>query len=223
MQSSKCTSEEVTNNTENEEVINIETVINDISNIIVPTTSSANIPISKFHKNEKKEREKCKKCNELMKKQYLRFIIIRKKMKALRYKNKILESKVDNDKYKKAMSTIFNEDQVRALLKKVRIRDWLNETVQRALKLKFICGISGYEELLRQEIPLPSLRTLSRKLEDFKFELGISNQMFEFLKLKKSSFNETDFECGLIFDEMAIISKKCYNPATGSLVGDITS
>lgn len=46
--------------------------------------------------------------------------------------------------------------------------------------------------------------------------------MFEFLKYKKSSFNkEIDFECELVFDEMAITSKKCYNPATGS-VGDIT-
>ena len=47
--------------------------------------------------------------------------------------------------------------------------------------------------------------------------------MFEFLNLKKSSFiNETDIECGLIFDEIAITSKKFYNPATGSLVADIT-
>jgi len=60
-------------------------------------------------------------------------------------------------------------------------------------------------------------------LEDFNFEPGISNEMFDFLKYKKSSFNkETDFECGLIFDEMVITSKKCYNPATESLVGNIT-
>lgn len=47
--------------------------------------------------------------------------------------------------------------------------------------------------------------------------------MFEFLKYKKSSFNkEIDFECGLVPDEMAITSKKCYNSVTGSLVGDVT-
>lgn len=60
-------------------------------------------------------------------------------------------------------------------------------------------------------------------MEDFQFQPGISNEMFEFLKYKKYFFNEErDIECGLVFDEMAITSRKCYNPATGSLVGDIT-
>jgi len=184
-------------------------------------TSSANIPsISDFYGNEKEE---CEKYKQLVKKQHLRLIIMKKKIKTLQYKNRILKSKIDTDKYKKALSHIFNEDQIRALFKKVRIRNWSNATIQRALKLKFACGTNGYEELLCQGIPLPSLRTLSRKLENFNFEPGISNKMFDFLKYKKSYFNkETDFECGLIFDEMVITSKKCYNPATGSLVGNIT-
>lgn len=123
--------------------------------------------------NEKKKNEKYK---EIVKKQYLRFIIMRKKIKALQYTNRMLKSKINNDKYMKAISTIFNEDQVSALLKKGHIRNWSNKTVQRALKLKFTCGTTGYEELLQQGIPLPSLRTLWRKLENFTFQPGISDQ-----------------------------------------------
>lgn len=137
-------------------------------------------------------------------------------MKALRFTVRMLKSKINNDKYKKALSVIFNEDQIGALLKKNRARNWSNETIQRALKLRFACGAAGYEKVLRQKVPLPSLRTLRRKLEDFQFQPGISNEMFEFLKYKKSFFNEErDIECGLVFDEMAITSRKCYNPATG--------
>lgn len=107
--------------------------------------------------------------------------------------------------------------------KKRSIRNWSHKTVYRALQLKFVCGNNGYEQLIQQGHPLPSLRTLRRRLEDFKFEPGISKEMFEFLARKKPYFeNETDLECGLVFDEMAITPKKCYNSSTGSLIGNIT-
>ena len=46
--------------------------------------------------------------------------------------------------------------------------------------------------------------------------------MFEFLANKKPFLEkEEDLECGLVFDEMAIASQKCYNTSTKSIVGDI--
>lgn len=68
---------------------------------------------------------------------------------ALRFTVRMLKSKINNDKYKKALGVIFNEDQIGALLKKNRARNWSNETIQRALKLRFACGAAGYEEVLR--------------------------------------------------------------------------
>lgn len=125
--------------------------------------------------------------------------------------------------YKAALSKMVHKDQIHAVVKKSRIRNWSNETIQRALKLKFSCGVHGYEELINQGIPLPSIRTLARKLEEFNFQPGISQEMFEFLKFKKSSFNdERDVECGLVFDEMCVTDRNRYNPAIGSLVGNIT-
>jgi hypothetical protein len=67
---------------------------------------------------------------------------------------------------------------------------WSNDTVTKALKLKFACGSSGYEELLKQNFPYPSVRTLQRRLKRLKFNSGILNEVFNFLKIKVESFNE---------------------------------
>lgn len=72
-----------------------------------------------------------------------------------------LKRKINNDKYKKALSSVFTKDQFEALFtKRKTIRNWSNETIKRALQLKFVCGANRYEELTRQGISLPSLRTL---------------------------------------------------------------
>lgn len=100
-----------------------------------------------------------------------------------------MKNKVNNDKYKKALNIVFNDDQIEALFtKRQNVRNWSNETIKRALQLKFVCGANGYDELIRQKIPLPSLRTLRRRLEYLKFEPGILDPMFKFLIHKKSFF-----------------------------------
>lgn len=148
---------------------------------------------------------------------------MRRKMKAQRKAIQALQIKINNDKYKRALKSIFTEDQILALLKKTRIRKWSNETIQRALQLKFVCGRNSYDQLIQQGYPFPSLRTLRRKLEDFKFEPGISDKMFEFLLYKKPYFEkEADLECGIVFDEMGITSKRCFDSSTGSIIGNIT-
>ena len=104
-----------------------------------------------------------------------------KKMKALRNTVQILKDKINNNKYKKALTSVFTEDQIKALLTKNQsVRNWSNETIKRALQLKFVCGANGYEEIIRQGIPLSSLRTLRRRLEYCKFTPGISDQMLHF-------------------------------------------
>lgn len=63
--------------------------------------------------------------------------------------------------------TVFNIDQMEVMRKKsTRGWNWSNETINTALKLKISCGIAGYEELIKQHYPLPSLRTLQRRLAD---------------------------------------------------------
>lgn len=61
---------------------------------------------------------------------------------------------------------------------------WSHETVQKALQLKFSCGKSGYETLLGQGQPLPSIRTLQRRMQDIRFESGMLHEVFKLLTLK---------------------------------------
>lgn len=67
-----------------------------------------------------------------------------------------------------------------------------------------------------------SLRTLRRKLEDFKVQSVISEEFFKFLRCKASIFEEQDKECGLIYDEMSILSKRVFDTSTNSMFGEIS-
>lgn len=87
-----------------------------------------------------------------------------------------LKHTINNNNYRRILKKMLTDDQIQALFtKNCSIRNWSNETIQRALKLQITCGATGYEELLQQGMPLPSLRTLRRKLENLKFKSGISN------------------------------------------------
>lgn len=44
-----------------------------------------------------------------------------------------------------------------------KVRQWNDKAIKYAIKLKSSCGTEGYEELLKQNFLLPSLRTLRRK------------------------------------------------------------
>lgn len=141
----------------------------------------------------------------------------------MKYTNRKLKNIINNNKYRQILKKMLTDDQIQALFTKNRsVRNWSNETIQRALKLQFTCGTTGYEELLQQGMPLPSLRTLRRKLKNLKFESGISNEMFEFLKFKASNFQNNDKECGLVMDEISITPQNIYDPSTQTMLGNIT-
>lgn len=73
---------------------------------------------------------------------------------------------------------------------------WFNSTVMKALKLKFSSGNNGYGELLKQNILLPSLRTLRRRLQNLKFGTGVLHEVFKFLQIKIETLkNEPEKEC----------------------------
>ena len=101
--------------------------------------------------------------------------------------------------------------------------NWDNDTVKKALKIKFSCGNNGYEELISQNIPLPSQRTLRRRLQQINFQPGILHDVFDFLKIKIENFkDEREKDCCLILDEMAITPGQNYDNTTSNYIGFIT-
>lgn len=115
-----------------------------------------------------------------------------------------------------------HRDQVEALRRSTRFKKWSNATITKALKLRFACGSTGYEELIKQHLPLPSLRTLRRRLENVHFEPGILYEVFEFLKIKVGHFKDPhEGDCVITVDEMAITPSKVYDPALKVYLGNV--
>lgn len=144
-------------------------------------------------------------------------------MRKMKTKLKRLQQEV-RTKYIEAMNKLFNEDQVKLLTNIYKkMPRWSNDTLIKAYRLKFTCGSHGYEELHRNNFPLPSLRTLSRHLENLKFLPGNCNEIYEFLKIKIVQFrSNTDTNCVLIVDEMSITCGRFYCTSTNRILGEST-
>ena len=100
---------------------------------------------------------------------------------------------------------------------------WSDNTIVKAFQLKFACGVGGYKELVNQNHPLPSLRTLRSRKENCKFNSGDCDEIFEFLKLKVSNFqSDIDKNCLIILDEISIVAKLCYDNSNESFIGNVT-
>lgn len=67
------------------------------------------------------------------------------------------------DRLKESLKDIYTEHQLTRLTDgTTRGRPWDMETVRRAAKLVLACGRTGYQEILNQGQPFPSLKTLNR-------------------------------------------------------------
>lgn len=121
-----------------------------------------------------------------------------------------------------AFNRTFNSDQVDMLLyEKKRSKQWSDKTVTESLQTKFVCGSKGYEHQ-RTKYPLPSERTLQRRVEDLDFKPAILYDVLELLKLKVNTMLPVDLDCGLIFDEMSIEEARSFCISDSKFYGDIT-
>lgn len=123
---------------------------------------------------------------------------------------------------KAALKRILNEDQIHVLVHNLqRPKVWSEETIIDGLKLKFATGSAGYNKLC-EKLPLPSIRTLTRRLENLKFDVGILMEILELLSLKRQCMDDEDLNCGIVFDEMSITELRRYCPANQKFFGTVT-
>ena len=89
-----------------------------------------------------------------------------------------------------ALKKLFNRDQLVALQRhSTRGLQWQLDTIKKGLKLRFTCGSTGYNHLLDSGMPLPSVRTLQRRLQTICFEPGVLTTVFQYMKEKVSLCN----------------------------------
>lgn len=91
---------------------------------------------------------------------------------------KLRKSLKEKENLENKISYIFNKDQLMYLERNtVQPGTWSDETIKKALQLRFTFGEKGYSLLLTQGFPLPSLRTLRRRIQSIHFNSGIVHYM----------------------------------------------
>lgn len=167
------------------------------------------------------ESEKLKKANIIIAKLQKSQRTLIKHVRKLTYENAKLTAEVNNQKQIKNLTKILNTDQMEVLRKKSgRVGKWSNDTVKKALRFKLSAGVSGYQELLNQGIPLPSQRTLRRRCEHLDFKPGIYDQIFHILQDKVLKFSDDrEKDCVLAIDEMSIMEGEQIDHSTMSTFG----
>lgn len=128
-------------------------------------------------------------------------------------------SKLTEDPYR-----VFEPDQMKMLQSSTgRVRNWSNTTIVRSLQKRFACGRTAYEKLRNDfRDPVPSIRTLQRKIENIRFLPGPLIEILYLMKVKSESIEPRNRICGLIFDEMAIEMGREFCKNTQRIFGDTT-
>lgn len=125
---------------------------------------------------------KLDRCIKLLEKSNRQKRVIEKKLRALRIENKRLRASICNDSGK---GTYLNNNQREMIEKRYKkCKKWSLGTLKGALKLKLACGNNGYKEILKQNIPPLSLRTLARKQQEIEFDDGTKGDSLDLLEMK---------------------------------------
>ena len=99
---------------------------------------------------------------------------------------------------------------------------WSSDTIQRCLAIRSIVGRNGYEYLRKLKFPLPSYRTLCRRIQNAPFAPGIQHDVLQWLKLKMDSKTEYEKLCVLLMDEMQLRTRVEFDKGLQKIVGYVS-
>ena len=99
---------------------------------------------------------------------------------------------------------------------------WSDETIQRCLSIRSVVGSKGYEYLRSLGFPLPSYRTLCRKVENLPFSPGIQHDVLQLLKDKMRGKSEYEKLCVLLVDEMQLKPRVEVDKSLKEVVGYVS-
>jgi len=106
----------------------------------------------------------------------------------------LLKRKLRQKNLNKNLQRVFTKDQTNFIkCGTQRGASWSANTINKALRLYVACGQKGYEELRRQNLPYPSIRTLQHHIQSLKFKPGIFQDIFKLLKMKVSTSHKEKF------------------------------
>lgn len=162
------------------------------------------------------DQQRCENCSHLQ----MKINELKKELKEM--KRLYQKMKDERSRSEKKVHKIFGVDQIKALSEKSKVAKWSAVTIKKSLLIRFTCGGSGYNTLLHQGYPLPSERTLRRRIQHLPFQPGILHAVFNNLKVKVESMSEMERECCLTLDEMSLTAKIELDVGSGTIYGGVT-
>lgn len=140
-------------------------------------------------------------------------------LKSVRKKLKSAQQKI----HTLSTSSFLNKDQTTALTKKTtKGSKWSEKTIRVALQIKHACGTTGYELLRSLSYPLPSNRTLIRRLQNIRFLPGVLHEVLDVLKRKSDTTHDIEKDCVLFMDEIKISQGFDHDRSLDCLFGGTT-
>ena len=76
--------------------------------------------------------------------------------------------------------------------------------MKQAIKLRFLCGQTGYQALQDDGYPLPGLSTVRNWCSGFEFESGILQDVIDSVAQEAKNLNPFELYCSLQMDEISI-------------------
>jgi len=144
---------------------------------------------------------------------------IRTLQRQLCEKDKQLSSVTENLKF-------LQPDQIRSLKysrsSKNKGITWSTATLKSAFELRYSCGVKGYNVLRETGYPLPSYRTLCRRIQHATFVPGIQSDTFQWLTTKCAAMKEQEKDCALMLDEMQIKRALEFDRSINRYIGSIS-
>jgi len=119
-----------------------------------------------------------------------------------------------------------NPDQIEKIKRPVACKGysitWSSDTIQRCLGIRSVVGRNGYEHLRSLKFPLPSYRTLCRRIQTAPFAPGIQHDVLQWLHLKMESKEEKERLCVLLVDEMQLKTRVEFDKGLRRIVGYVS-
>jgi hypothetical protein len=146
--------------------------------------------------------------------------VARYKRKIILLRNQNKKLRTEQNKIKENLPLLLNDDQKCSLSRQtMRGIKWSDATMMKAYKLRLACGTIGYDVLREIGQPLPTHRTLQRRIEHLKFCPGLLNEVLAAMEPKVVLMAAEEKHCAILIDEMAITAKLDFDPSTSSILG----
>jgi len=119
-----------------------------------------------------------------------------------------------------------NDDQRQHLQSVVKYRNkgitWSLETLRLAFRMRFVCGVQGYEFIRQLGYPLPAYRTLCNRVCHAQFRPGVQSDVLEWLSCKIKTMTNYEKDCTLMLDEMQVRKALEYDKGLSSFLGRVS-